>query len=153
MIMKTLQEKIIVLWTVFLLGTLFHTQLGLMPLFHGINIAKASEQGTTNIAEIANILWLMLAFFTIPMAAMTATAFSNTKRYRTFHFGLTAIYSVLNLLHLILDLMVKPIVWSQITLMFILLIIGLLLNVVAWQWMKGHSHSQRAKARLTTSES
>jgi hypothetical protein len=27
-------EKIAALWTTFLLGTLFHTQLGLMPLFH-----------------------------------------------------------------------------------------------------------------------
>lgn len=151
--MKTIREKIIILWMVFLLGTLFHTQLGLMPLFHGINIARASEQGATNIAEIANILWLMLAFFTIPMVATIATAFTNAKRYRTFHFGLTVVYSVLNLLHLILDLMVKPIVWSQITLMLILLLIGLMLNVVAWQWMKGYSRSERSPARLTTSES
>jgi hypothetical protein len=30
--------KIIALWTVFLLGTLFHTQLALMPLFHGLSV-------------------------------------------------------------------------------------------------------------------
>jgi len=149
--MKTIQEKIIILWTVFLLGTLFHAQLGLMPLFHGINITIASEQEATNIAEIANILWLMFAFFTIPMVAMIATAFTNSKRYRMFHFGLTVVYSVLNLLHLVLDLMVKPIIWSQITLMLILLLVGLILNLVAWQWMKGHSRSERSQARLTTS--
>jgi hypothetical protein len=151
--MKTLQEKIIILWTVFLLGTLFHTELGLMPLFHGINIAILNNSATTNITEIAGILWGMLAFFAIPMFAIVATAFTNSKRYRVFHFGLTVVYSVLNLLHVILDLMVKPIVWSQITLMVILFIIGLLLNLVAWQWMQGYSRRSRLQEKLTVSES
>jgi hypothetical protein len=149
---KAIQEKIIILWAVFLLGTLFHTQLGLMPLFHGINIAS-NATATTKVAEIAGILWGMLAFFAIPMLAIVATAFTNAKRYRMFHFGLTVVYSVLNLLHVILDLMVKPIVWSQITLMVILFFIGLLLNLVAWQWMKESSRSKRLPAELRVSES
>ncbi len=37
----TLQEKIIALWIVFLLGMLFHTQLALMPLFHGLKVAES----------------------------------------------------------------------------------------------------------------
>jgi hypothetical protein len=151
--MKTLQEKIIVLWAVFLLGTLFHTQLGLIPLFHGINIAITNAQMATNINEIANILWLMFAFFVIPMLIIIATAFVNSRRYRMFHFGLTIVYSVLNFLHVVLDLMVKPIVWSQITLMVILFFIGLLLNFVAWQWMKESSRTKRLQAGLNVSES
>jgi hypothetical protein len=151
--MKTLQEKIIVLWAVFLLGTLFHTQLGLIPLFHGINIARANVPSGTNVNEIADILWGMLAFFAIPMLAIIVTAFTSSKRYRVFHFGLTIVYSVLNLLHVIFDLMVKPIVWSQISLMIILFIIGLLLNLVAWQWMQGYSRRSRLQEELTVSES
>lgn len=150
--MKAIQEKIIILWVVFLLGTLFHTQLGLMPLFHGIDIAS-NAPATTNISEIANILWGMLAFFAVPMLAIVATALTNSQRYRVFHFGLTIVYSVLNFLHVIFDLMVKPIVWSQITLMVILFVIGLLLNLVAWQWMKKHSRRARLHQELTTSES
>jgi hypothetical protein len=150
--MKKLQEKIIVLWSVFLLGTLFHTQLGLMPLFHGINIAVDNVQKATNVNEISNILWLMFAFFVIPMLVIIATAFINSKRYRIFHFGLTVVYSVLNFLHVILDLMVKPIVWSQITLMVVLFFIGLLLNFVAWQWMKESSRTKRLQAGLAVSE-
>jgi hypothetical protein len=153
--MKTLQERIIVLWTVFLLGTLFHTQLGLMPLFHGINIniAGNNAQTTTDLNGIANILWAMLAFFVIPMFVIIATIFINSRRYKIFHFGLTIVYSILNLLHVILDLTVEPIVWSQIALMVILFVIGLLLNLVAWQWMKEHSRSKRLQAAMTASES
>jgi hypothetical protein len=40
--------KIIALWTVFLLGKLFHTQLGLMPLFHGLNVVESQRARSTN---------------------------------------------------------------------------------------------------------
>jgi hypothetical protein len=130
------QEKIVALWSTFLLGTLFHTQLGLMPLFHGQSVAH--EQN----ADITIILWLMLAFFAAPMIAMILATFTQSKQFRVFHFGLTLIYSVLNFLHVVLDLGVKPIVWSQIALMIFLLGIGLLLNLVAYQWMRTYLHRE-----------
>jgi hypothetical protein len=126
-------ERINTLWTVFLLGTLFHTDLGLMPLFHGQTVALSDAHGTAN---VSGILWLMLAFFTLPTIAIIATTFTHSKRYRVIHFGLTILYSVLNFLHVTLDLMVKPIAWYQIALMLFLFGVGLLLNGVAWQWMK-----------------
>jgi hypothetical protein len=126
-------ERINALWTVFLLGTLFHTDLGLMPLFHGQSVALSDAHGNAN---VSGILWLMLVFFTFPMLAIVATTFTHSKRYRTIHFGLTILYSGLNFLHVVLDLMVKPIVWYQIALMVFLFGVGLLLNWVSWQWMK-----------------
>ena len=125
-------ERINALWTVFLLGTLFHTDLGLMPLFHGQTVALSDAHGTANVLRI---LWLMLAFFSLPLIAIIATTFTHSKRYRVIHFGFTVLYSVLNFLHVTLDLMVKPIAWYQITLMIFLFGVGLLLNWVAWQWM------------------
>ena len=138
------REKIIALWTVFLLGTLFHTQLALMPLFHGINIAIMGhhQQEATTIAEITIILWGMLLFFSLPMLAIIATAFYDFEGYRRFHFGLTIVYTVLNLFHAIADLLVTPIVWYQVALMILLLLLSMLLNLVSYQWWKNGS-SQR----------
>ena len=126
--------KIIALWTVFLIGTLFHTQLALMPLFHGIDVAMVGHhhQESATMAEIAPILWGMLLFFTLPILAIVATAFFDFKRYRVFHFGLTLFYTVLNLLHVVLDLFVDPIAWYQIALMSLLFALGILLNLVAY---------------------
>jgi len=45
------QEKIVSLWSVFLLGLLFHTQLGLMPLFHGLNVVVSQAQNMEAIAQ------------------------------------------------------------------------------------------------------
>jgi hypothetical protein len=126
-------EKIITLWAVFLLGTLFHTQLGLMPLFHNQNIALPNANEAENISWI---LWLMLGFFVVPMILMIATLFNHSKLYRQIHFGTTVFYSIMNLFHVIADLLVTPIAWYQIVLMVILFIIGLLLNLVSFQWIQ-----------------
>ena len=132
------REQIIALWMVFLFGTVFHTQLALMPIFHGIDVAIMGHhhQETASIAEIAPILWGMLLFFTLPMLAIVATAFYEFKRYRVFHFSLTLVYTVLNFIHAIADLLVVPIVWYQIVLMVMLFLVGILLNIVAYQWME-----------------
>jgi hypothetical protein len=127
------QEKIIVLWIVFLLGLLFHTQLGLMPLFHDLSVAESHAK---NMAEIKLILWAMLGFFLLPVVAIVATLFTDSRRYRAFHFGLTVLYTGLNFFHLLADLMVPPIFGYQVCLMLILLIIGVLINFVAFQWLR-----------------
>lgn len=128
------REKIITLWTVFLLGTLFHTQLGLMPLFHGLNVVESQQ--ATSLNEVSGIFWLMLVFFVLPMLAIIGTAFTENKRYRVIHFGLTVFYGIMNLMHLILDLLLPLVLWYQIALMVFLFLTGLLLIFVAYQWMQ-----------------
>lgn len=135
-------EKIIVLWITFLLGLLFHTQLGLMPLFHGLSVAESNAK---NMAEVAPILWLMLGFFVLPMCAIIATAFTADPQYRRIHFGLTILYTVLNFFHLAADLMLQPTIWYQNVLMMILFAIGLLLNLVSFQWMRDRGHDKQWK--------
>ena len=128
-------QQIAALWTVFLLGLIFHTQLGLMPLFHGINVAHEHLHDTSS-TSMSLILWLMLGFFLLPTIAIVGTVFLNSLQFRRAHFTVTVIYSVMNLLHVIADLQVHPIEWYQILLMVFLLGIGLLLNGVAFAWMR-----------------
>jgi hypothetical protein len=141
------QEKIITLWAVFLLGTLFHTQLGLMPLFHNQSIVLSGSRATDNIAWV---LWSMFGFFVIPMIAMALILFDDSKRYRKLHFGITIFYSAMNLLHIVADLLVKPIAWYQIALMVVLFMIGLLLNLVSFRWMQERSSNKLWQERQAT---
>lgn len=129
-------QKISTLWTSFLLGTLFHTDLGLMPLFHDMKVEHSHATGDLNA-----IFGFMLAFFALPMLAIIAPTFTDAKPYRTFHFGLTIAYSVMNLGHLIADIAVKA-PWYQLVLMALLLSIGLLLNLVSFQWLKSSIKSK-----------
>jgi hypothetical protein len=143
------RERIIAIWTAFLLGTLFHTQLNLIPLFHGLPVVES--QPATSINDISGIMWLMLGFFVLPMLAIIATAFTDSKRYRIIHFGLTIFYSIMNLLHVILDLFVQPLLWYQIALMVLLFFVGLLLNITAYQWMRLQNRANKSQQQLESS--
>jgi hypothetical protein len=136
--------KIIVLWLVFLLGLLFHTDLGLMPLFHDLSVAESHAK---DMAEVTPIFWAMLGFFVLPMFAIVATLFIDSKRYRKLHFGFTILYSVLNFFHLLADLLVPPILWYQVFLMVILFVLGVLINFVSFQWMKEQNRIQPLENR------
>lgn len=127
--------KISTLWTSFLLGTLFHTDLGLMPLFHQMEIEHSHAEG-----DVRAIFGFMLIFFVLPMLAIVAPNFTEAKPYRAFHFYLTLIYSLFNLAHLIADIAVGA-PWYQLVLMTLLLLIGLLLNLVSFQWLKHYTPS------------
>ncbi|MCC5639601.1 hypothetical protein LC593_28010 [Nostoc sp. CHAB 5844] len=146
--MVNYRERIITLWIAFLLGTLFHTQLGLMPLFHGLSVAES--QHASKLSDISVVMWLMLGFFVIPISIIIATAFTESKRYRVFHFALTVVYSIMNLLHVVADLLVQPVLWYQIALIVILFLIGLLLNLVSFQWMKLQPRSNKPQPKLTS---
>lgn len=131
-------QKISALWTSFLLGTLFHTDLGLMPLFHEMPVEHSHAAGNLN-----QIFGFMLIFFVLPMLAIIASTFTDAKSYRTFHFWLTVVYSILNLGHLIADIVVLA-PWYQLVLMVLLLLIGLVLNLISFQWLKYHNKTKNS---------
>ena len=134
------QIKLIALWSAFLLGLLFHTQLGLMPLFHGIDVASSH---THEYANLTMVFSLMLLFYCIPLLLIVGVPFLNLHRGRSLNFGLTVIYTILNLIHFALDVVVKA-PGYQLILMLILVGIGFLLNGVTYQWM------QRPKEKFAT---
>jgi len=131
-------EQIRACWTVFLLSTLFHTQIALMPLFHGLSV---TESHIHDYVDPDTVFWFMMIFFLIPMGAIAAAAFNPPRRYRVFHFWLTVIYTVFNVAHLIADIVVKA-PGYQLVLMAFIVFIGLILNQVGDRWMRIDSHAE-----------
>ncbi|HIK19459.1 MAG TPA: hypothetical protein IGS53_29845 [Leptolyngbyaceae cyanobacterium M33_DOE_097] len=128
----SMQVQIIALWAVFLFGMVFHSQLAMMPMLYGEEVAMPNSTGKMPVSHP----WLMLGFYAIPMVAIAATAITATQPYRIIHFGLTIAYTLMNFTHAAADLAVKPIEWYQIALMVVVFINGILLNFVAFQWMQ-----------------
>lgn len=124
--------KIAALWTVFLLGTLFHTQLALMPLFHGVSVVESHTEGVVGMNAV---LWFMLIFFALPMLAIIGCALYPSRPFSRAHLGVTLIYTILNLFHLGMDAVIAVPAY-QLVLMSLLLGIGLLLNLVSYQWVR-----------------
>ena len=136
--------RLISLWLVWLLAMLFHVDLGLMPLFHGISPAIESQVPASHLALV---FWGMLGYFLIPLAALLLIAYAEStalisgaggpwRRWRPLHFGLSLLYSVTNLGHLIADIVIPDSRGDQVFLMLVLLGIGLLINREAWLWWR-----------------
>ena len=138
-LIKNASAKIIVLWTVFLLGTLFHTQLALMPLFHNQSVV---EPHAHDFISVNAVMWFMTIFFSLPLLAIIGCAFYSSGQFRRLHFGMTLIYTILNLLHFILDSLIA-VPNYQLILMGLLFCVGLMLNWVAYQWQQAASGSKK----------
>lgn len=131
------------LWTAYLLAMLFHVDLGLMPLFHGLSPEIESQVPKENLAAV---FWAMLIYFLIPLACLVLIAYGDGlqpgphrrlwQRWRAVHFGLSVVYTITNIPHLIADILVPDSRGDQVFLMVVLLGLGLLINREAWLWWR-----------------
>lgn len=127
------------LWLTYLLAMLFHVDLGLMPLFHGLSPEIESQ---VDPSRLVLVFWGMLIYFLIPLLAIllitwTASNPATTGRWRWWrrvHFWLSVVYTITNVPHLIADILVPDSRTDQVALMGVLLGIGLLINVEGWRW-------------------
>jgi hypothetical protein len=131
------------LWLTYLLAMLFHVDLGLMPLFHGISPEIESQLDP---ARLPLLFWAMLIYFLLPLAAILLIAYAASESgasgrlhwrwWRRLHFWLSVVYTVTNLPHLVADILVPDSRGDQVALMLVLVLIGLLINREAWQWWR-----------------
>jgi hypothetical protein len=131
------------LWTAYLLAMLFHVDLGLMPLFHGLSPAIESKVPKESLGAL---FWAMLIYFLIPVLSLLLIAYADGsqwgewrrlwQRWRGVHFGISLLYTITNVPHLIADILVPDSRGDQVFLMVVLLGLGLLINREAWLWWR-----------------
>ena len=144
------------LWTAYLLAMLFHVELGLMPLFHGLSPQIESQVPKE---DLPALFWAMLIYFLVPLFSLVLIAYADGseraahrrfwQRWRAVHFGLSVLYTITNIPHLIADILVPDSRGDQVFLMTVLLALGLLINREAWLWWRSGRASQ---ARLRSAE-
>ncbi|MEY2644619.1 MAG: hypothetical protein RLZZ611_1268 [Cyanobacteriota bacterium] len=126
------------LWLSWFLCLLFHTDLGLMPLFHGLSAAIESHVAPQ---RLPLVFWAMLLYFLVPLAAdllnsYAATAAGGWRRWRWFHLGLGIVYTVTNIAHLVVDILIPDSRSDQVLLMAVMVMLGLLINRESWRWCR-----------------
>lgn len=130
------------LWGAWLLLMVFHVELGLMPLFHGVSVEIKSRVSES---QLPRIFLAMLLYFLIPVAALLLAihavsepaGWSTTPPWRAGQFVLSVVYSATNVAHLIADIRIPDSRTDQVLLMLVLTLVGLLLNLETWQWWQG----------------
>jgi hypothetical protein len=129
------------LWIAYLLAMLFHVELGLMPLFHGISPEIASQVPAQRLGWV---YWGMLLYFLVPLACLLRIGWASSQplrrghwqAWRRQHFWISVIYTLTNVPHLIADIVIPDSRDDQVALMAVLLVLGLLLNREAWAWWR-----------------
>jgi hypothetical protein len=130
------------LWQCWFLALLFHTDLGLMPLFHGLPVAIESQ---VNPGAVPLILWAMLAYSLVPLASLILITYAETAAnqeqgwwwWRPCHLWLSLLYTLTNACHLGVDMVIPDSRGDQVVLMAVMLAIGLLINREALLWCRG----------------
>ncbi|MCP9932154.1 hypothetical protein KBY82_15335 [Cyanobium sp. AMD-g] len=129
------------LWIAWLLAMLFHVNLGLMPLFHGISPEIDSQ---VPVARLPLLFGAMLGYFLLPLAALVLIAYATSdpshpgrwRRWRLGHFWLSVVYTLTNIPHLAADILVPDARIDQVVLMLAMVVIGLLINREGWLWWR-----------------
>jgi hypothetical protein len=120
---------------------LFHVDLGLMPLFHGLSPEIESQVPRDSLPWL---FWGMLIYFLLPLLSILLIAYAASdpqhsrqwRPWRRLHFWLSVVYTFTNIPHLIADILVPDSRGDQVTLMLVLVILGVLINVEGWRWWR-----------------
>ena len=134
--------RLAALWAAWLLVMLYHVELGLMPLFHGLPVEIKSHVPPE---RLPRLFVAMLLYFLLPLAALllvvqarsAPTSWAGSSVMRALQFWFSVLYSLTNGLHLIADIRIPDSRRDQVLLMIVLSAIGLLINVEAWLWWQG----------------
>ena len=127
------------LWAAWLLVMLFHVELGLMPLFHGLSVEIKSQVASS---RVPRLFLAMLFYFLLPVGALLVAVhaiadpagWSASAPWRAAQFWFSVVYSVTNVVHLTADIRIPDSRTDQVLLMSVLTLIGLLINQQAWAW-------------------
>lgn len=130
------------LWTAWLLVMLFHVELGLMPLFHGLSVEIKSQVAPK---RVRRLFVAMLVYFLLPVAALLVAVqaiadprgWSASAPWRAAMFWFSLVYTLTNGIHLVADLRIPDSRSDQVMLMTVLTLIGLLINQQALVWWLG----------------
>ena len=134
--------RLAALWGAWLLLMLYHVELGLMPLFHGLTVEIESHVPSERLPQL---FWAMLIYFLLPLGSVllvvhaisSPTGWSASAPWRAAQFWFSAVYSLSNALHLLADVRIPDSRSDQVALMAVLTVIGLLINLEAWRWWQG----------------
>ncbi|MEB3307105.1 MAG: hypothetical protein VKK98_03030 [Cyanobacteriota bacterium] len=127
------------LWAAWLLVMLFHVELGLMPLFHGLSVEIRSQVSSSRLPAL---FIAMLFYFMLPVGALLVAVhavadpvgWSASPPWRAAQFWFSMVYSLSNVIHLIADIRIPDSRTDQVLLMTGLTLIGLLISQQAWAW-------------------
>lgn len=135
------QQKIITLWLLLVVSMLLHQTFHLSKLFYGINVARPGADGI-----IPDIVYIKrIGFYILPMIYISFLLFVQAKWIRVMNFGISLIYTGINIMNLTGEFGKKTFDYSQVLLLSFIVIASLLLNFASLKFLQEYKTQQPVK--------
>lgn len=127
--------KVILLWIVLLFGMMAHSQLAVMPVFFGVDVAIPGAAGSMPVS----MGWMCLFFYLVPLLLVVGVMSSGAKWFRITNLMFGGLIALLNASHLCEHAAEVPVDRVQVVLLGWVLIFSIIQCGVSFQWAKEKS--------------
>ena len=124
--------RILVLWTISVIGMILHFNYHVSKIFYGIDVVRPGADGT--ISAMAHLM--KNVYYHFPMVFIVLLVFFHQKWFRLVMFVITLAYTFSHVLHVVDEFSKPKLDWAQIPLLSLLLIFSVALNFVSWNYFR-----------------
>jgi len=110
---------------------ILHFNYHIAGIFYGIDVKRPDANGTVPLS----LAFIRAIFQIFPMCFCTVILCFQQRFVRQANFGLSVLYTLANIAHVIGEFLQKAEL-SQINLLMFVLVASLLLNYFAWLWLR-----------------
>lgn len=129
--------KLIVLWTLIIIGMILHFNYHVSEIFYGINVARPEANGI--VPPTAHVIKNI--FYHIPLLVVISLLYFTNKWYKLGLFVLSIIFTLAHAQHLFGEFKQEAYDLSQIPLLSIVLLASLLINKTSWDYYKNSTQA------------
>jgi len=124
--------RLMVLWTLIIIGMILHFNYHVSEIFYGIDVARPESTGVVPAAAhlIKNI------FYHVPLLIIISLLYFTSKWYKLALLILGLAFTVSHAMHLAGEFKHTTYDLSQIPLLVIVLLVSLLINKASWDYYK-----------------
>lgn len=130
--MKERTNRLAVLWVLTIIGMVLHFNYQISGIFYGIELQRPGADGT----EPMSVLVIRTLFYHLPMVWVVCIVYARQKWVYTVLFGLSVLYSLAHLSHFVGEVTGSERNYSQISLLFVVLAVSVLLVIEHYKAMR-----------------
>lgn len=133
MAVNIFQFRIVMLWTLLLVGMVLHFNYHVSKVFYVASVVRDGADGSLP----AMVFILRNVFYHLPIAFIVLALYGQKQWIRLLLFGISLPYSIAHLMHMVEELN-KPVIdwWGQVILLNMLFVLSIILNITSWHYWK-----------------
>ena len=132
MVISQNQFRVVILWTLLIIGMILHFNYHVSKIFYGIDVVRPGSNGT-----ISNMSYILKhVFYHFPMLFVLGLLYIKHRWFLIIVFGVSLLYTLSHVMHVSEEFMKPVLNWAQIPLLSLVLFMSILLNKSSWDYLR-----------------